>query len=133
MHLWNCLSASIRELVHIAFVLSDTRYAIAHDAHLSYKLECSNYLPFRMEFGMHPVICVNGPKKKYEWTASSHFCALNAFVKDGNNKKTYWQSMSSAWLRWPITEISWSIMPHGIPANSCSAFWHSNACSRWLQ
>jgi hypothetical protein len=34
-----------------------------------------------------------------------------------------------------MTEINWSMMPQGIPANSCSAFWQSSAFltgSIWL-
>lgn len=42
---------------------------------------------------------------------------------------TYWQSIRSACFCFPITEINWSIMPQGIPANSCSAFWHISALS----
>lgn len=42
---------------------------------------------------------------------------------------TYWQSISSACLRWPITDINWSMMPQGMPANSCSARWHTRALS----
>jgi hypothetical protein len=29
----------------------------------------------------------------------------------------------------PMTEMNWSMMPHGTPANSCSAFWHRSAFS----
>lgn len=37
------------------------------------------------------------------------------------------QSMSSAWPSLPITEMNWSMIPQGIPANVCSAFWHASA------
>lgn len=42
---------------------------------------------------------------------------------------TYWQSIRSACFSCAITETNWSIIPHGIPANWCSAFWHINAFS----
>lgn len=37
------------------------------------------------------------------------------------------QSMSSAWPSLPITDMNWSMIPQGIPANVCSAFWHASA------
>ena len=40
------------------------------------------------------------------------------------------QSSSMRWSARPITDANWSMMPHGTPANSCSAFWQSSAFSR---
>lgn len=37
------------------------------------------------------------------------------------------QSMSSAWPSLPITDMNWSMIPQGMLANVCSAFWHSSA------
>ena len=34
----------------------------------------------------------------------------------------YLQSISSACFSSPIIEMNWSMMPHGAPANVCSAF-----------
>ena len=39
------------------------------------------------------------------------------------------QSMSRALSFWPMVDINWSIIPHGMPGNSCSAFWHCSAFS----
>ena len=37
------------------------------------------------------------------------------------------QSRSSNWFSFASTEVNWSMMPQGTPANSCSARWQSNA------
>lgn len=37
------------------------------------------------------------------------------------------QSISSAWPSLPITDMNWSMIPQGMLANVCSAFWHSSA------
>ena len=39
--------------------------------------------------------------------------------------------MRRAWPSFPMTEMNWSMIPQGIPANWCSAFWQANALSFW--
>ena len=39
------------------------------------------------------------------------------------------QSIMTAAPDSPMTEMNWSMMPQGIPANSCSAFWQASAFS----
>jgi len=43
------------------------------------------------------------------------------------------QSISNAVPACPITEMNWSMMPQGILANSCSAFWQRRALSFFLE
>lgn len=69
------------------------------------------------------------------WTQCSHIF-INIYYLwrcEWVEADTYWQSISNAWSRLPITEINWSIMPQGMPANSCSALWHTSAFSLSLQ
>lgn len=47
--------------------------------------------------------------------------------------KTYRQSNSKAESFCPATEIIWSIIPHGIPTNLCSAAWQIRARLASLQ
>lgn len=44
-----------------------------------------------------------------------------------NSFNHYLQSISRAWPFLPINEMNWSMIPHGILAKSCSAFWQAKA------
>ena len=46
-----------------------------------------------------------------------------------NYFEPYLQSIMTAAPASPMTEMNWSMMPHGILAKSCSAFWQASAFS----
>lgn len=56
---------------------------------------------------------------------------INNFTSLQNPMKAYnvayLQSIRSACPSSAINAINWSMIPHGIPANSCSAFWQTKA------
>lgn len=54
---------------------------------------------------------------------------MNKVELEWSQQLTHLQSIRRALPFLPMVEMNWSMIPHGMLAKSCSAFWHTKAFS----